>query len=72
LASGTVSGPAHDQLGCLLELTSNGAKPMLLADGSRRAFLEDGDEVVIDATTPGPGGELINFGAVRGRSRTRP
>jgi fumarylacetoacetase len=66
-ASGTVSGPGADQLGCLLELTSNGAEPIVLADGSRRAFLEDGDEVVIAATAPGPGGEVISFGEVRGR-----
>jgi fumarylacetoacetase len=66
-ASGTVSGPGQDQLGCLLELTSNGAEPILLADGGRRAFLEDGDEVVIAATAPGPGGEVIGLGEVRGR-----
>ncbi len=66
-ASGTVSGPARDQLGCLLELTSNGAEPIVLADGSRRAFLEDGDEVVITATAPGPDAEVISLGEVRGR-----
>jgi fumarylacetoacetase len=66
-ASGTVSGPARDQLGCLLELTRNGAEPIVLADGSRRAFLMDGDEVTIAATAPGQGGEVISFGEVRGR-----
>jgi fumarylacetoacetase len=66
-ASGTVSGPARDQLGCLLELTSNGADPIILADGTRRAFLEDGDEVTIGATAPGPDGEVISLGEVRGR-----
>jgi fumarylacetoacetase len=66
-ASGTVSGPGRGQLGCLLELTRNGAEPLDLADGTRRAFLEDGDEVVISATAPGPAGELISFGEVRGR-----
>jgi len=71
-ASGTVSGPARDQLGCLLELTSNGTDPIVLADGSRRAFLEDGDEVVITATAPGRGGEVIGFGEVRGRIRPGP
>jgi fumarylacetoacetase len=71
-ASGTVSGPGPDQLGCLLELTRNGAEPVTLADGSRRAFLEDGDEVVISATAPGPGGEVIGFGEVRGRVTATP
>jgi fumarylacetoacetase len=66
-ASGTVSGPERDQLGCLLELTRNGAEPLDLPDGTRRAFLDDGDEVVIAATAPGPDGELISFGDVRGR-----
>ena len=71
-ASGTVSGPARDQLGCLLELTRNGAEPIVLADGSRRAFLADGDEVAITATAPGPGGEVISFGEVRGQVVPRP
>jgi fumarylacetoacetase len=66
-ASGTVSGPDRGQLGCLLELTRGGAEPLDLPDGTRRAFLEDGDEVVIAATAPGPGGELISFGEVCGR-----
>ena len=66
-ASGTVSGPGRVQLGCLLELTRNGAEPIVLADGSRRAFLEDGDEVAIGATAPGPDGEVISFGEVCGR-----
>ena len=66
-ASGTVSGPERGQLGCLLELTRNGAEPLDLADGTRRGFLEDGDEVTITATAPGSGGEPISFGEVRGR-----
>ena len=71
-ASGTVSGPGRDQLGCLLELTSNGTEPIALADGSGRAFLEDGDDVVISATAPGPGGAAISFGEVRGRVAPAP
>ena len=73
-ASGTVSGPERGQLGCLLELTRGGAEPLDLADGTRRTFLEDGDEVVITATAPGPGpaGERISFGEVRGRIIPRP
>jgi fumarylacetoacetase len=66
-ASGTVSGPARDQLGCLLELTRDGAEPIALADGTQRAFLEDGDEVAISATAPGPDGGLLSLGEVRGR-----
>ena len=66
-ASGTVSGTERAQLGCLLELTRNGTEPLDLPDGTRRAFLDDGDEVVISATAPGPDGELISLGEVRGR-----
>jgi fumarylacetoacetase len=66
-ASGTVSGPAREQRGCLLELTWGGAEPLALPDGSVRAFLEDGDEVTITATAPGTGGTRIGFGEVTGR-----
>ena len=66
-ASGTVSGPGRDQLGCLLELTRNGTEPLELPEDTRRGFLEDGDEVVITATAPGPDGEVIGFGEVRGQ-----
>ena len=49
-ASGTVSGPERDQCGSLIELTSNGANPLQLSDGTSRTFLEDGDRVDITAT----------------------
>jgi fumarylacetoacetase len=65
-ASGTVSGPGADERGCLLELSSGGAQPVRLDDGSTRTFLEDGDEVVISATAPGPGGAVVGLGEVRG------
>ena len=66
-ASGTVSGQAQDQRGSLIELSSNGAEPLMLGDGTSRSFLEDGDEVTITATAPGADGSLIDFGTVRGR-----
>src|SRR3954451_18185062 len=47
LGSGTVSGPEPHERGCLLELSWNGTEPLLLAGGSARAWLEDGDEVVL-------------------------
>ncbi len=55
-ASGTVSGPDEDQRGSFLELSWNGTEPVTLADGSTRAFLEDGDEVSITAWAPGADG----------------
>jgi fumarylacetoacetase len=71
-ASGTVSGPRRDQLGCLLELTRDGTEPIVLGNGGSRAFLEDGDEVVISATASGPDGTVVGFGEVRGRVAGRP
>ena len=47
LASGTISGPDPGSEGSLIELTRNGAHPIMLGDGSTRRFLEDGDTVVL-------------------------
>ncbi|MEU3306574.1 fumarylacetoacetase [Nocardiopsis sp. NPDC055551] len=66
-ASGTVSGPEVEQRGCLLELTWSGKEPIKLPDGTERAFLEDGDEVTITATAPGPDGTRVDFGEVTGK-----
>ncbi|MFB7908928.1 fumarylacetoacetase [Kitasatospora sp. NPDC056076] len=68
-ASGTVSGPERDTRGALIELTWNGEEPLKLPDGTTRTFLEDGDEVVITATAPGPDGVPVGFGEVSGRVR---
>lgn len=65
-ASGTVSGKERGQWGSFLELTWNGTEPLTLEDGSTRAFLEDGDRVVIRASAPGPAGSRIGFGEVSG------
>ncbi|MFB7674352.1 fumarylacetoacetase [Kitasatospora purpeofusca] len=66
-ASGTVSGPEPETRGALIELTWNGENPLKLPDGTTRTFLEDGDEVTITATAPGPEGTVIGFGEVTGR-----
>jgi fumarylacetoacetase len=66
-ASGTVSGPEAGQRGSLLELSWAGRTPLELPDGTRRSFLEDGDEVVITATAPGADGTRLGFGEVTGR-----
>ncbi|WP_027946618.1 fumarylacetoacetase [Amycolatopsis taiwanensis] len=64
-ASGTISGPEKEQRGAFIELTWGGKEPVQV-DGEERAFLLDGDEVVISATAPGRDGR-IGFGEVRGR-----
>jgi fumarylacetoacetase len=66
-ASGTVSGPEHDQVGCLLELSSGGTQPFATPDGHHHTYLDDGDEVVISATAPGVRGTRIGFGRVVGK-----
>lgn len=65
-ASGTVSGASREQRGSFLELSWNGQEPVRLADGSPRAFLEDGDSVTIRATAPGVDGARIGLGEVTG------
>ena len=64
--SGTVSGTDPAQRGSLLELTWNGHEPLTLADGSTRAFLQDGDTVTITGWAPGPDGGRVGLGEVTG------
>lgn len=66
LGSGTVSGPARDSLGCLLEITRRGAEPLHLLNGEVRSFLEDGDEVVLRGHCERDGFARIGFGECRG------
>ncbi len=67
LASGTVSGPEAGALGCLLEMTRRGAEPVALPGGETRAFLEDGDEVILRGYCEREGVGRIGFGECRGR-----
>ena len=45
--SGTISAPAEDGYGSMMELTWRGQNPLTMKDGSTRKFIEDGDTVVI-------------------------
>ena len=65
-ASGTISGPAKDSFGSLLELTRRGAAPLTLPTGETRAFLEDGDEVIMRGYAERAGAVRIGFGECRG------
>jgi fumarylacetoacetase len=67
LGSGTLSGAADESRACLAELTDRGAKPVTLANGEKRAWLEDGDEVVFRARASRDGFVPIGFGECRGR-----
>jgi fumarylacetoacetase len=64
--SGTISGPTPDSVGSLLELTQGGRRPIELASGETRRFLEDGDEVMLGARCRREGFVAIGFGACCG------
>jgi fumarylacetoacetase len=66
LASGTISGPAEESRGCMLELTWRGANPLKLPNGETRKWLEDGDELTITGWCQGDG-YRVGFGEVAGR-----
>ncbi|WP_246263640.1 fumarylacetoacetase [Caulobacter soli] len=66
LGTGTISGPTSDSLGCLLEITRGGQAPITLPTGETRAFLSDGDEVVMTAKAQAEGFVTIGFGECRG------
>ncbi len=65
LATGTISGPAESSAGCLLELTRNGAQPILLPTGESRTFLADGDEIILRGSCEAPGHPRIGLGECR-------
>jgi fumarylacetoacetase len=66
LGSGTLSGEAADAAGSLLELTLGGKQPITLANGERRAFLEDGDTLVLRGHCQRDGAARIGLGEVSG------
>ena len=66
IASGTVSGPAKESRGCMLELTWRGADPVVLPRGETRQFLENGDEIILRARAECAGFCGIGFGECRG------
>ena len=66
IASGTVSGPTKDSRGCLLELTWRGTEPITLPTGETRAFLQDGDEVILRGYCERADFQRIGFGECRG------
>ncbi|NWA07684.1 fumarylacetoacetase [Pseudomonas gingeri] len=65
--SGTLSGPEAGQFGSLLEITEGGKKPVELASGEVRKFLEDGDEIILRARCSREGFASIGFGECRGK-----
>ncbi|GEM45148.1 fumarylacetoacetase [Deinococcus cellulosilyticus] len=67
LGSGTISGAAQQNAGCLLEITMGGKDPLPLASGETRCFLEDGDQVVLQGWCEKEGFARIGFGNCSGQ-----
>ena len=65
LATGTISGPAPDSYGSLLEQTWRGTRPLAFPGGEQRAFLQDGDKVTMTGWCHG-NGYRVGFGEVIG------
>lgn len=65
LGTGTISGPTPDSRGSLLELSDAGKQPITLSNGEQRSFLEDGDEVILQAHCKREGYVTIGFGDCR-------
>jgi fumarylacetoacetase len=64
--TGTISTPSDDGLGSLLEISAGGKRPVTLASGETRRFLEDGDTVIMRAHCRREGFAGIGFGECRG------
>jgi fumarylacetoacetase len=66
LGTGTQSGPLPEQAGSLLELTAAGTRPLALPSAEQRAFLADGDRVILRGGCQRPGFVRIGFGEAAG------
>ena len=67
MGTGTISGPTPGEAGAIVELSRGGTQPITLAQtGESRAFLADGDCVVLRGWCEAPGAARIGFGECRG------
>ena len=64
--SGTISGTTPESRGSLLEITQGGRQKLTLPTGESRAFLEDGDRIVLEGRCRRDGFATIGFGACIG------
>jgi len=67
--SGTLSGAAPESAGSLMELTRAGNAPLNLPNGETRAFLHDGDEVVLRGRCEATHAASLGFGECTGLVR---
>ena len=66
IGTGTVSGPAIEEAGCMMELSHGGQNPIELPGGETRGFVEIGDEVIFRGRASADGRRTIGFGECRG------
>src|SRR5262249_19126027 len=64
--TGTISAPGDGGLGSLLEISAGGRRPVELASGETRRFLEEGDTVIMRARCRREGFATIGLGGGRG------
>jgi len=67
LGSGTTSGATDASRACLAEITKRGTTQLDFPDGETRAWLEDGDEVILQGHAVRSGYPRLGFGECRGR-----
>src|SRR3954471_17274541 len=67
IGTGTLSTDSQAGLGSLLEISQGGKQPIALANGEKRSFLEDGDEVTLRAWCEAEGATRIGLGECTGR-----
>ena len=72
IGTGTLSTGSGEGLGSLLEISEGGKRPVELASGETRTFLDDGDEVTLRAWCEGEGAVRIGFGECVGRVLSSP
>ncbi len=68
IGSGTVSGATPESRGCLMERTWRGTEPLELPGGETRAFLADGDTIIMRGWCERDG-RRIGLGECRGTVR---
>jgi fumarylacetoacetase len=66
IGTGTVSGPTPEEAGAIIEQTQGGRTPITVGEGEQRAFLHDGDAVILRGWCERPGAARIGFGECRG------
>lgn len=64
--SGTMSGASDGSQAALIEITRGGSEPLALPNGETRAFLDDGDRVILRGWCEREGAARIGFGEASG------